>query len=490
MASAEHLSITDFATWEPTLRLLREANAQTLDAPGGHVSGRIGRGSWSVPFRRGPSPRQLGRAVQVSDRRAEYDAVNRVRAVLREAGLEDIGFMAEISAAGHATLRLFTSPPGMTGDTGFGSYPGTLVRHEGALPEPARRLPAPNPSASPHESADLELLTRILIERFPGTTGATEEELAAAEARLGLPLPDELRALYRVMRELPEEAWTEDADSDEDGEWDEDGEDEDTISDAMFRELLYSLGDLRIGDASLRYPAWHLAREACITPPGAAVQQLAGSPGWIVFGNDHGNSYYAIDLTPGPGGHTGQVISLPYDEETEACLEARSLTDFVQNKITRDMTRRAERPVIALVNQGAVQGVEAAAHPGLEVLIVAWRGEPLSLAPVIGLPKLRTLIAYPGTLANPTEIAGLTGLEYLELGLEDWRILLDAKAVPDTLLAAKITVRGNPIPQPQPDPLVYNALANEILALWNAPRITETVIEEQLGPGDPGGQET
>ena len=109
-----------------------------------------------------------------------------------------------------------------------------------------------------------------------------------------------------------------------------------------------------------------------------------------------------------------------------------------------------------------------------------WEGEPLGLAPLAGLPNLRTLCADPGILADPLEIAELTTLEYLELGPQDWRALLDAKAVPDSLLAAKIIVRGNPIPQPQPDPAGYVALANEIIALWKGPQIAEIMIEGQL----------
>lgn len=47
----------------------------------------------------------------------------------------------------------------------------------------------------------------------------------------------------------------------------------------------------------------------------------------------------------------------------------------------------------------------------------------------------------PGTLADPLEIAGLTGLAYLELGAQEWRVLLDAGAVPRTLKAASVKVR-------------------------------------------------
>jgi cell wall assembly regulator SMI1 len=474
------------------LRLLRDANAATLDAPGGHVSGHVDvstRGH-SVLSRMAPYPRQLGRALQVSDMQEEHDAVERVLAALTDAAMDGITFKAEISARGHATVRLFTAPSGI----GLGDYPGVLVRYEGALPEPARRLPEPNPGARPHPSADPVLLQRLLRQRLPGAAGATEEQLAAAEARLGMPLPDELKSLYRTVRAPGE--WRDDSeDRDEGGEPGErDAADAMPVElffsldslDSMLGELFFSLDDVHTGDATTRFPSWHLAREAVITHPGAAVQQLAGSPGWIVFGHDGAGGRFAIDMTPGPKGNLGQIIAIPRGEEIGAFLQARSLTDFVRGRFAEaeDFPRPGEGPVIAKVYQGGQQAIEAIARPDLEVLVIVkgqqWEGEPLDLTPLARLPKLRTLCADPGTLAHPLQIADIAALEYLELGPLDWRTLLDANAVPDSLLAAEITVRGNPVPQPQPDPARYIALANEIIALWKGPQIEETVIDGQL----------
>ncbi|WP_432082997.1 hypothetical protein [Streptomyces sp. WAC 04229] len=120
--------------------------------------------------------------------------------------------------------------------------------------------------------------------------------------------------------------------------------------------------------------------------------------------------------------------------------------------------------------------MEGAAHPDLEVLgIGLWEGAPLSLEPVVGLPRLRTLSAYPGTLAGPVEIARLTGLEYLELGPGEGRVLLDADAVPRGLSTAAIEMQG------ERHPLPIVALANELLALWGRPLITRTVLKGRLG---------
>ena len=127
---------------------------------------------------------------------------------------------------------------------------------------------------------------------------------------------------------------------------------------------------------------------------------------------------------------------------------------------------------MARINIHSRTSVQAAAHPALEVLSIGvWDGEPLSLAPVTGLPRLGTRTAYPGTLADPLEIAKLTGLEFLERGPQDWRVLLDVGAVARGVSAAATEVHGNPHPLP------IVALANERLALWNRPPITQTVLD-------------
>ncbi|MFB7917370.1 SMI1/KNR4 family protein [Streptomyces sp. NPDC056061] len=454
-------SIHDFATWEPLLRLLRDGNAQKLAAPDGYVAGQISRDSWSMPLRR-PSP-PPGRAAQVEDVQAEYDAVGRVCDALGEGADDDgVSFMVEIAPTGRTVLHLLGSGP--AAQFGLGPYPGSLLLVEDAVPEPWRRLPEPSPGAAPAPTADPALLERTLRERLPDAIGATEEEIAAAEERLGVTLPEELRALYRVTRARWED-------------WGDDHEAAEREAQAVGCELLPP-DRVYVADARSRRCFWEFgAMEAVITPPDAKVQGLVGSPGWIAFGDNGGGDRLAIDLTPGPRGHLGQVIMLSHEEDTGAEPIADSLTDLVMGRLAEGREHHDEFPAVARVNVRALPSVEAAAHPDLEVLSIgAWEDEPVSLAPVIGLPRLRTLSACAGTLADPLEIAGLTGLEFLELGPEDWRVLLDAGAVPHGLSAAAIEVRGDQ------HPLRIADLADEILALGNRPAIPRTVVEGDLGP--------
>ncbi|MEI5034491.1 SMI1/KNR4 family protein [Streptomyces sp. S1A(2023)] len=157
---------------------------------------------------------------------------------------------------------------------------------------------------------------------------------------------------------------------------------------------------------------------------------------------------------------------------------ADSLTDFVLGRMREERRDRPadEPPTLARVGDGHLDSIQAAAHPALEVLCIGdCAGTPFSLAQIAGSPGLRTLTAQPGTLVDPLEIAGLTALEFLELGAREWRALLDAEAVPRSLKAAAIKVRGQ-------DHLPVVALANEIPALWDRPRIVQTLLEGSLGP--------
>ncbi|MEU9355150.1 SMI1/KNR4 family protein [Streptomyces griseoloalbus] len=450
-------STHDFAIWEPLVRLVRASNAERLAAPGGYVTGQIGLGGWSVPVRR-PHPTP-GRAAQVEDMQDEFTAVERVRDALKGDGADSVSFMVETVPDGRTLLHLVDAGPAV--EYGFTSpYVGALLLVEGAVPEPWRRLPEPVPGAVPAPSADPALLERTLHERLPDAIGATEAEIAEAEARLGVALPDELRALYRVTRAR----WQ---------DWGDDYEAQERVSDAVGCEL-FSLDGLYIADARSRPCPWRFAAtDAVVTAPDAAVQGLVGSPGWIVFGDSGGGDRVALDLTPGPGGHTGQVVMIDHERNIGASLRADSLTDMVVNRRDDWYTgREKDIPVVAHVNIRALRSMEAASHPALEVLSIGvWEGAPLSLAPVVGLPRLRTLSAYPGTLADPLEIAGLKGLEYLSLGPEEWRVLLDAGAVPRSLSAAGIEVQGERHPLPILD------LANELLALWDRPLITRTVLD-------------
>ncbi|MEV7523525.1 SMI1/KNR4 family protein [Streptomyces sp. NPDC091371] len=440
-------SVSEFATWEPVLRLMLADDTDRRSARSARVAGRISRHGWSLAHR----------GAMSSTARI---AVENIQTALARGGVQEIAFRAEVQPDGSTTLGLVWPSPVVEPAVGYPDL-GVLVLADGALPEPWLRRPDPVPGAAPAPSVDLELLERTLRERLPDAVGATEEQIAAAEARLGVTLSDELKVVYRVTRV----------------DWVDDFEGAISANNAVGCEIS-GLEHLNAVDGAVRHPGWYLgATEALRTPPDAAVQGVAGSPGWIGFGSNGGDEF-AVDLTPGPAGHVGQVILVDHEQSLGAELVADSLTDFVLGRVREEgHTHHGDGlPAVAKVGTGGLETIEAAADPALEVLSIgAWAGTPFSLAPVAGLPRLRTLTALPGTLADPLEVAGFTGLEFLELGAREWRVLLDAGAVPRTLKAAAIKVRDQ-------DHLPVVDLANEILALWDRPRIIQTLLEGDLGP--------
>ncbi|CAM5292886.1 SMI1/KNR4 family protein [Streptomyces griseomycini] len=453
-------ALNSFGTWAPLLRAWADGIGAGNEDGAVYMAGAVGREGW----RSSSGFRPRGRASA-----AEREAVERVRDALVAVGAESVTFSARVAPSGRTRLRVMSPGPAVESGPADG---GTLLLVEGAVPEPWRRLPDPTPAARPAPSADPAALERRLRQRLPGAIGAGDEEIAAAEARLGLTLPDELKALYRVVR----------------GRWEDreqDPRERDAVYDTVGCELV-ALDDLYVADPASRPAPWRFAAcEAAVTPPDAAVQGLVGSPGWIVFGDNGGGDRIAVDLTPGPAGHTGQIVLIDHEAFTGAELIADSLTDLVRRTKPRGRQRgrsrdRGERPAVAHVNAAHLRSAEAAAHPDLEVLrIGVWDDPPVDLTPVIGLPRLRTLTAYPGTLADPRQIGRLTGLEYLEVGPAEWRTLLDAKAVPRGLAAAGISTHG------LRDHGQLTDLSNDILALWGRPPIVRTVIDGDLGPLPP-----
>ncbi|WP_327287684.1 SMI1/KNR4 family protein [Streptomyces sp. NBC_01198] len=441
-------SVCDFAIWEPVLRLMLADDTERRAGRAARVAGRIGQSGHSI-VHRGSMSSTARTAVE-----------NIQRALARGGVVQEIAFRAEARPDGRTTLGLVWPSPAVEPIYGYPDL-GPLILADNSIPAPWLRRPDPVPGAVPAPSADPQLLEWTLRERLPDAVGATEEEIAAAEARLGVTLSDELKVLYRVAG----------------GDWGHDFETAMRIDKAVGCEIsgvehLFSI------EAAPRCPGWNLgATDAICTLPDAAVQGLGGSPGWICFGTN-GGDVFAVDLTPGPRGHFGQIILVNHGESLGAELVADSLTDFVLGRVKEERRDRRgdELPAVARVGTGRLETIQAAAHPALEVLSLnACDGAPFNLAPLAGLPHLRTLTAMPGTLADPLEVAGLTTLEFLALGVQEWRVLLNARAVPRTLKAAAVKVQHQ-------DHLPVVAIANEILALGDRPQIVQTLLEGDLGP--------
>ena len=441
-------ALHDFATWAPLLRRIREERPDLHEWTGG-----VRAGAYSLP-------------PPVSDP-GEYwgslfEAAHPLQAALREAGKDSIEFSVRIGTDGHAVVTPSADSPSarIIRDVGVNTA-GHLILVDGAVPEPVRRKPETYPGLHSAPSTDPELLERVLRERMPDAVGATDVEIAEVEQRLGIPLPAELAAVLRVTRTCRDER----------------------DIDALGGIELFGLDSIkRASEADARndLPFDMLAAVAVVTGPDSAVQGLVASTGWILIG-DHGGgtgNLVAIDLSPGPAGHVGQLVVLSHESYIGAWLLADSLTDLVLGREAASQEWGEpweEPPAVVIVNSSQDRSVRAAATEQLEVLIIGLRDEaPSHLTPLVGLPRLRTLVAYPGKVADPLVIGRLTGLEYLEIGPADWRALLGAGAVPRSLLAAGIS--GYNL-----DPAEVDDVYDALIRLWGGSGLQTVTIEGDLG---------
>lgn len=239
-------SVSDFVTWEPVLRLMLADDTERRAARSARVAGRIGQYGTSLAHR-GPMSSTARTAVKDIQRALAHGRV------------QEIAFRAEVHPDGRATLGLVWPTPVVEPARGYPDL-GVLILADSFLPEPWRRRPDPAFRAVPAPSANPELLERTLRERLPDSIGATEEEIAAAEARLGVTLSDEIKVLYRVTRVYSGE--------------DFDFEEADRAGEAIGCEAS-GLEHLRSVDGTVRHPGWDLgAKRAVSGGPDAAVQSL------------------------------------------------------------------------------------------------------------------------------------------------------------------------------------------------------------------------
>lgn len=136
---------------------------------------------------------------------------------------------------------------------------------------------------------------------------ATPDEIAAAEAVLGMPLPEELRALY-ARHAYMMHAW----------------ENVSITSVQFIAKSCQSLEDVA-SDMAAEAEEEEPNAEPFVTANGP-VAELIYAPSRIPFGSD-GNMDLLIDLDPPAGGTLGQIIRLDIEFGTIEVV-ANSLTEF------------------------------------------------------------------------------------------------------------------------------------------------------------------
>ncbi|MEV0714896.1 SMI1/KNR4 family protein [Asanoa sp. NPDC050611] len=471
------------------LRELVGELASTLagtDAAVVHGLHRPGRGSSLRTFD------AAGRSVFADTGVALHDLLRRMDEVLRPAG-EDRAFVVEFTRAGSELRHTFdlpaVSPVRLVLDPDY--------RHpSGSTPSAPPAGAVTDRPTDPAVLAAVRALVAEFADAFPRKTGMDpefgaghpEEEIRAAEAAIGLRLPEELRALYRTVSTdecgllragalLP-------------------------LDEVVSTYLEGGPGSV-LGSGDDLFAVNPVCYEAY---PAGRVRRMSRNERWVEVGTDWGGNCCLVDLDPAPEGTFGQIIQYGRDFFGPPGYVAESVTTALSDHIAllRDDEKRwhgshqpysrseriDERRVADVVagldvqelylNFGAVvdladlaplrnlrslsinrAGVVVAAvppavplewlsvdaaevdlsplgrHPSLWGLKLAAR-EPVSVAPLTELPALAHLDLSAADVTDLHVLADLTGLRVLELNLTQWLDLRDRGPLPPCLAAAAL----------------------------------------------------
>jgi cell wall assembly regulator SMI1 len=349
-----------------------------------------------------------------------------------------------------------------------------LPRHE----VPPARVPGVTDTSvtDPAVLAEVERLVGEFIARHHPrgyAPGCSEEEIRAAEQKLGVRLPEDLRALYRLVRD----------DSGESG---------------LLDPFVLAPLNVLVEWNRTNCPGYHDGPfdDAMIFDcvPAGHVRRVSSSNGWVTFARDYGMNYAAVDLDPGPQGRAGQVVTHGRDVWAPVEYVAASVTDLLRRAITtlgaehglspdpevrvkrladlpttaqgvvlttdepvrladfapfpnlRSVTIRGKAPVVDLtlsaelpierLHVEATRWVPAALPPALVDLTLSDNDKPTSIAELAALPNLVRLDLSGAAVSDIEVIAGLPALRVLTLDGRQWTELLATGWQPTRLAAA------------------------------------------------------
>ncbi|MEU4424470.1 SMI1/KNR4 family protein [Actinoplanes sp. NPDC024001] len=452
---------------DEVLHRLGKAFVAGLREPGYQLTTVHAHGSQSQTYTMAGEPALLGRWNNLD--------LNNATAALP--GVADGGLVVEMIGDPSGTYTIHWSRE-------LPSLPARIVLDEGYRLPGHERPPAREPGTTDTRVTDPAVLAEV--ERLAGefvarhhpqgyAPGYSEQEILAAEQQLGVRLPEDLRALYRVVHD----------DSGESG-----------LLDPFVLVPLHVLVEWNREN----HPGYHdgLFDDAVIfdCAPAGHVRRVSSSNGWVTFARDYGMNFAAVDLDPGPSGRVGQVLTHGRDVWAPAEYVTASVTDLLRRAIAtldderpsppdpeiradsiaelpvtaqgvvlradgpvrfadfapftslRSVVIRGDVPLVDLtlsdrlpierLHVEAARWVPAPLPPTLVDLTLSGNDEPAPVAGLATLPNLARLDLSRAAVPDIEVIATFPALRVLTLNGRQWTDLLASGGKPDRLAAAAL----------------------------------------------------
>jgi cell wall assembly regulator SMI1 len=384
---------------ESVMHQLGTAFAAGLTKPGSMQASLIAYGHQSQTYDVAGNAASIGR-WDASSGTDVYALMNRLRAVTGVDGpflVELTGSPAggyEVSYhAGSGSSELPELEPIVVRDAGY-----RLPDH----PRPGMVRPAATVNNGRPTDPDVLAEVRDLVAQFiaehtrlRGTPpefapGYSEAEILAAEEQLGVRLPEDIRALYRVIH-------------DDNGESGLLGR----FSPAPLEQILtwYHEGDP--GSYGWNDELFEYTPVVFETYPHGHVRRVSRSDWWVTFAPDYGMNYAVVDLDPAASGEYGQILMFGRDVLGPIVYVAPSVRHLMREVVASmrgpapdDEAYWPDPPdhewFVDLGDSDLAGMVAAVADPSVIQLVHLRQADRLRLTDLAGLPQLRAIRIVDG----------------------------------------------------------------------------------------------
>ncbi|GAA1344289.1 SMI1/KNR4 family protein [Actinocatenispora thailandica] len=299
------------------------------------------------------------------------------------------------------TLGLRTlSPARVVGDQQF-RYPHhpLAVRSVATTPEPGDTDPA--------VLAEVGGLVDEFVRRYEQLKGRppqfapghSEAEIAAAEARIGLRLPEDLRALYRLVH-------------DDDAEHGLLGCQSLLPLDEVVRHYL----DSELGAWGWNDDLFGPVRVVHDAAPYGRIRRMSRNVRWITVATDRACNWCAIDLDPAPDGTSGQLFVYGRDYDESVGYVAESVTAILSEVVTALQAGEVEDEYPDEEYLGLPDQIGAAIEvDGSAVLNLANTSLAAAVADLAAPSHVQKLYLHDGDRSDLAELATLPQLRQLAI---------------------------------------------------------------------------